>query len=449
MRLIPLLIQAVAVAVVVIGPRGRFRFDGLGTQVVIVAAVYHGLTEALQSAFPQANFYRDYLNDDDVDRWLWIVSTSLLAFACAYVASSRLRSRSIRPVATHAISLGKPWFWLVVTVPLYVYSVFGAHDIDAYWAGGLAEQFLLLSMVLTSVACVQAGASPVVMIGIQTAAASLLVSRLSVVATALMLLTGLYSAGERVRYRQVLYSGLLVVVVVLTISLARASVGREQLSQGVSDRAIGMMKGGALLASGGGGADLVDDFVYRFDGNTFPALIHMKFDRGHDPAGVWPFVNDVWVAVPAFVNPFKADADVTRRNDAAYIIAWFGLPENASFVPTQTGILYGSTGVILFPLAMLLCGALFERVDQRLGRLRSADGLIVKVALCQANAFMEMGFIVYPLALRGALVLIVLVRLIALSTHRKTLPRTGHQSIVVPEPQSRTLIRDDRASRAW
>ena len=144
MRVVPLLVQALAVAIVVIGPKGRARFDGLGVQFVVIAAVYHGLTEALQYVFPQANFYRDFLYNDELDSWLWLVSGSLLAFALAYVASSRLSTRSVRLAASNAVSLGTPWFWLVVSVPIYVYSIFGVSDVDSYWAGGLAQQFLLL-----------------------------------------------------------------------------------------------------------------------------------------------------------------------------------------------------------------------------------------------------------------------------------------------------------------
>ncbi len=427
MRIVPLLVQALAVAIVVIGPKGRARFDGLGVQFVIIAAIYHGLTEALQFVFPQANFYRDFLNDDELDGWLWIVSGSLLAFACAYVASSRLSTRSVRAAASDGVSLGTPWFWLLVTVPIYLYSVLGVSDVDSYWAGGIAQQFLLLSVVLTSVAWVQAGASPVVTIVIQTAAVSLLASRLNVISSAIMLLTALYATGRRLRYREAVYSGVLVALAVLTISTARASVGRDQLRGGVADRADGIVQGGALLASGKGAADLIDDFVYRFDGNTFPALINWQYERGLDPAGLWPFINDFWVAIPAFLNPSKADADVTRRNDQAYIIDWFGLPEpeRVSFVPTQLGILYGSAGVILFPVVLALCGGLAEKLDWRFSRLRSTDGLVLKVALCQANVFMETGFIVYPLALRGALVLIVVTRLVALLTRVMKPSRPG------------------------
>ena len=167
-----------------------------------------------------------------------------------------------------------------------------------------------------------------------------------------MLLTALSATGRRLRYREALQSGILVALVVLTISTARASVGREQLLGGVADRADGIVKGLALLASGKGAPDLIDDFVYRFDGNTFPALISWQYERGFGPAGIWPFINDLWVAVPAFLNPSKYDADATRRNDQMYIISWFDLPEpeRVSFVPTQLGILYGSVGVILFPV---------------------------------------------------------------------------------------------------
>jgi hypothetical protein len=418
MRTVPLLLEALAVCVVILGPKGRARFDLFGVQFVIVAAIYHGLTEVMQSIFPDANFYRRFVNEEDVTAWLWIVSGSLLIFACAYVVSSRFGTRSVRPSASNAVSLERPWLWLLMTVPIYLIYVFGVTDVDSYWAGGLAQQFLLLGIVLTSVACVQAGVSPVMAIVIQTGAASLLASRLYTVSLAIMLLTALYTAGVRLRYREALYSGVLLALVVPTISLARASVGRQQLLGGVAARADGISKGGQLLASGQGAADLIDDFVYRFDGNTFPALIYNQYERGHSAAGILPLVNDIWVAVPAFLNPSKTDADVISRNDAGYTIAWFGLPDSTtvSFVPTQLGVLYGCTGVILFPLVLALCGVLAEQIDRRLGRLRSTDGLILKVGLCQANLFMEMGFIVYPVALRGALVLIAVTRLVAWSS---------------------------------
>jgi hypothetical protein len=419
-RLYPLLVQALAVAIVVIGPKGRARFDTLGVQFVIIAAVYHGLTEALQLAFPDDNFYRRLVNDDDLTGWLWTVSGSLLAFACAYTASSRLRTKESKPIAPVSVSLQRPWLWLVLTVPFYLYSVIGVTAADSYWAGGLSQQFLLLCMVMTSVACVQAGAPPVLMVLVQIAAASLLASRLSVLASVIMLLTALYASGKRIRFREVLYSGLLVALVAVTISMARASVGREQLLGGVSDRADGIVKGSALLASGNGVSDLIDDVVYRFDGNSFATLIYNAYQHDRRAAGIWPFVNDLWVAVPAFLNPSKADADETRRNDGTYITAWFALPESVSFVPMQLGIVYGSTGVILFPLVLALCGGLVERIDGRLGPPRSSDGLIVKIALCQANVFMETGFISYPLVLRGALVLIVVTRLAAWRRHATT-----------------------------
>jgi hypothetical protein len=412
MRFLPFVGQALAVLIIVFGPRGRPRFDGLGVQFVIYAAIYHGLTEALQTAFPLANIHRDVVNADDVEGWLWIVSGAMLAFSCAYVAASRLSTERQVPVPTPA-PLVRPWFWLLVTVPIYLYTVVGAAGDESYWAGGLAQNFILLSVVITAVAFIQAGASPVLMFVIQTAAVSLLASRLSVISCAVMLSTALYATGRKIRFREVAISGLLVVFVVLTISLARASVGREQLNGGMADRADGIVKGGGLLASGNGGEDLVDSFVYRFDGNTYPAMIRHQLGRDHEPAGPWPFINDLWVAIPRFLNPDKLDSDVTRRNDVAYINAWFGFPDLEWYVPTQLGVLFGATGMTLFPFVVALIGALVERIDRRLSRLRSADGLILKMALCQANVFMESGFIVYTVALRGALFLIVLLRLAA------------------------------------
>ena len=78
-----------------------------------------------------------------------------------------------------------------------------------------------------------------------------------------------------------------------------------------------------------------------------------------------------------------------------------------------------------------MCGGLGREIDWRFGQLGLQMVSSSKVALCQANVFMETGLIVYPLALRGALVLIVVTRLVALLTRvtKPSRPRTARTQV--------------------
>jgi len=123
-----LFIQLCALAMV-IGTCGRRWIAHIGAVFVVVAFVYHGLTEVVQVLFPDTGYsLRVLVSSEDIDGWMIRVSGALLVFALTYsVASRYFRVRHPpRDTAELAQELQNALDWrlvLVLLVPAYLVTL--------------------------------------------------------------------------------------------------------------------------------------------------------------------------------------------------------------------------------------------------------------------------------------------------------------------------------------
>ncbi len=293
-----------------------------------MACVLHGLTEIVQLIFPGRNFYRQLVAQEDVDSWVLIVSFGILAFSLSYIlVLSRLRRDGDIVVGALALA-GKTNVWvpigvwqLLFALPGYLVAVSGENPEDlGYWATGLTDQFLLFGIVLTStlfllkrqkwlipIILVQSGAScdrkPIDCPGRDRD------SGVDINETWLS-----YSSSATHRCR----------VFGNRFSTCHLNHPRCVRKRGVCGRGIGACNSYFCWVAGGGrdqpevGTDVADDFIYRFDGNAFAAMIsRTSSNRGWPTVGLVTFRNDIFLAVPSFMNrdrSLKSARKSVKRN---------------------------------------------------------------------------------------------------------------------------------------
>jgi len=407
-------------AVVVVFFRvGRRWLSHVGALFVFVSFVYHGLTEIIQMIFPDRNMYRTLSKQQDIDSWIIVISVAILIFASIYSLTLRPLSQEKYNQNKITLLLQKIPDWrliLIITLPGFWINLSGQDY--GYWINNLFSYLTGFAILIASVSFLlktkPTYVVPVLLV--QSVAFALYGARIAVVLNAFVLLSVLMRMGVRIKFQQIAFIGLLVGIIILLISAARMVSGRldQQEDEASTKARIGW------LATGIQGivnidilmGQVIDDFVYRFDGNSMNAMVNQKLQQGRHPAGLQSLWNNFFLMVPSFIHPKKLETEKIFLFEEDYTVWHYDLPSGIDYIQGTWGALfsyYGTTGLLI--VAGIL-GCLYAILDMWLHRKKSLLSLIMGIGFTYTALFMEFGILGYFGTFRSLLFLYLLLIMI-------------------------------------
>ena len=425
--LLGLVLQGISIGLLIVVFK-RSVFRRIGPYFVFGAFVYHGLTEIVQALTGEPSSYRVYAQTNAIDTWTVVAGCAMLLFAIAYAfvltANTSAGERETQTdLDVDRVVRILDWRLLaMICVPLIAVvgtSAFRPGDQSGLKPTatpalvGLAQQFLVIALALTTISFIITHKGNVVLpLLVQLGIMTLVGSRLEVLVAAVTTLFGLAILHRTPSARQIVTTIAIVAAMAFAITGARNGVGRSQLAATDLAERVQVLAGGALSAIQG------EEPLYsrqqqplgeRLDGNSFPAAILTAESGGRDPVGLTTARNDLLLAVPSFVNPDKLSTNVESRSEKAYLNAYLGVGIRGDFLPTQLGSMLGWFGPIgLMFLAGLM--GLAVGVAERVLRSRlTPSRLILTLALFGCVMRYESGMETWSLGFRGALLLVAFV----------------------------------------
>jgi hypothetical protein len=367
--LFALLLQAVPVVLLRLR-LGRRWLRRPVTILVLASVVYQGVSPVLLS-FPsigQWDIYRQGVAQVYAANATLLLSAAMLAFTVAYLLARPERVQAPEadiPAVVRALD----WRLLALScAPLAVLTYEGrGYNGSVSTAPGaatgseLASSFFVILVALAAFSLVllrgRGWFLPVL------AAQSLLLAaageRTPVIASAIVLIVLLCSAGMKPSARQLQVAGVLTVIAVLAISGVRAQQGRSLyyrdsgLGQRVTALASGVSSAGAQPSSAPG---LLPEAAVRLDGTDFTAAVLQSESLGQPHLSPMAVPESLLIAVPSALWPSKI-AHSGGLNPALTQIDDFGL-QPVNFLPGFPGLYAGFLPWPWLVAFMSLLGAL-------------------------------------------------------------------------------------------
>lgn len=407
--LIYVALQAAVLAfVVLVLPPGR-RW-GSGLLLLVTMVCYHGFTEVLQLLFPGRNGYRDLVVEGGLAQWMPLISLALAVYGMVYLAGVFLLRRSNDVIAN-------PWpnvlgwhIWLPVMVLLLGYRVSGTVDWDQdTFFKRIFSQFGYLILLITAIG-VASRLKPhlrIITFLLLIVCGVLLSNRFTLLA--LLVATYYITRAKRCApgWISCAIVGILALGFALTISVARFVVGRGDLEANFESRVSGVSQ--AVEASWSVvGESVLDDFVYRFDGNSFGATAVTGLGRGEQPAGLSPLRSDLNLLVPSVFSPSKKESDVYARDSEAFLAQHFDLDPKIDYTVTLLGFAYCMGAVPGLLMVASAIGVMFAFVDTRLAPQKGWFAQLILINFYCCAALYEQNFNIYFINGRSVLVLSLL-----------------------------------------
>lgn len=434
-----LVLQGVAVGVMHWAVGGHWARHA-GALLLLVAVAYHGATEIVQAVFPGRNVFRQYVTQGQIDVWVFLVSGALLLYAVAYALALGRKHRATSPATVSVEGLSLKWF-LLVTVPVIWMALNGfafmagngatsRASMNDYLLSGLVVQFVIVLLaVCSALAIIRVGtrwALPVLLA--QSALVATVGARSMVVIACVMALYGAALAGVRIPRKQLVSAGLIVVVLGMTISASRAVEGRTPFDAeaGAGQRIAALGVGLTALPTRQGMDHVLDDFVYRLDGNMFGARVLAALERGARPVGAETFENNLRLAIPSSIYPAKLRSSSLDRNEKDFFAARFGLPSTSQtdVLPTVWGTMVGYGGPFVLLVLSALLGLAVARVDRWITRGSSPLFFILGLGIVQFVLSYERGWQAFFVQMRGVVLLVAAVGIV-LVVRRSLVSRRG------------------------
>jgi hypothetical protein len=420
---VSLSLQVTAVVLLVVALRRRL-FAHLGALFVLAMVAYHGVTELVQLTFHSDFGFRSHVVQRDLDRWHLLVGPAILLFTVVYLAtlgSTRKdvakedpeeKARALRFLDWRLVAL--------LVLPLLLLTVrgagFSAQEASQgvggknYAAAGLSAQYLVLGIALVGYGLVvrsQGRWFVRVLIGASIVCA--LTGQRSLIAfTAVLMVFALARYGISPSRRQVRWALALIAVGALIVSSARIHSGRETFAAGggAGERAGALAAATLKVADRETRQELADDYVYRLDGNFYPAQLLNDLREGGTPVGVTTLRNGLALAVPSFLNPAKLSTDIQTRDEKYFISTRFGLNPKIDYLPTQLGTILGYFGPVGLYGGAILMALMFGLADRWLKKGHGPIRLVVAMGLLICVLSYEGTMSVYPITLRGIVLLV-------------------------------------------
>ncbi|MEU8298078.1 hypothetical protein AB0C04_12445 [Micromonospora sp. NPDC048909] len=367
-------------AVTVIGVHAVVRGEWLrrpGALLLAAAVVFHGVTEVMQALWPDRNVFRTFVDQKLIDDWVLLVSVAIAAYGIGYAAVVARERKKHRPAHTHhdagLAGLRLPWL-LALVIPLLAatWSGNGALQPLAPAQAGLetperqgimvdlASGFLVPLIAVTgAVILVRYGIRWVIpVLAVECALLALAGTRAMIVIGCVLTLSAAALHDVKPTRRQVASIVLVAAAFTALISATRSTSGREAFDAGQDGNARleALTKGAGAIHTERSREAIVNDVVYRFDGNTFGAIILGSLNGHTQPVGLETMSNNLEMQVPSLLSPEKVESrSLEERSEEAYLGLVFGLDQYVDWLPTIFGTVvayFGPVGLIF--LALLL-----------------------------------------------------------------------------------------------
>jgi hypothetical protein len=418
---IGLLFQAAALTVV-FGAFGRHAFRLVGPAFIVLAVVFHGVTEVIQLLGLAPNPYRALIPQAVVDEWVALVSVAILLMAVAYGFALSIPVKLLSQ-RNPGVTVLRWQVLLVVAAPLYVVALSGrASSQEEYWLGGLSSQFLTLAFVLASFDFIRrrGGRHFVPVLLAQSVLLAPVGSRWSVVAAALLTVWALGFVGRPPARRQGLTVLAVAVLATVIVSSARTAAVTDPASHFTAEsgatpsQRVDLMIGGVkALPTAWRDEQFWADWIYRVDGNSLPALVsEASAQRGISPRGFDRMAGVGLVAVPRVFYPSKLSNDPTALNEEEAVVSHYGLPSNVDFLDPTLGMVYAYVGPVGLLVGAILIGVAFAVFDRWLFERVTTVRVFAGVGVLLCVLLYERGLQVYPLTLRGVVSLLILTKIV-------------------------------------
>lgn len=417
-----LLLQVIAILMIMKRVR-RHKLAYTGVLFVWVSVIYHGLTELTQLAFPGMNFFRRLVSQDNIDGWVLIVGLAILLFAVAYCYRVRpyYKQENVKKPVPELSLVNWRWGMLIVIL-LYLMNVgvLGHFEVLGYWGGGLITYILPFFTILVYLKLFYKmdGKYFIPIFFFIVALGVLSGQRSAIVFDLVVLLCVLVRYDVPIRWKALILPATIAILLVVSISCMRYVVGRTAFgNQTAQERIKSLSAGVKTIFQYGLPRQILQDYVYRFDGNSFGGLVLAGYGKGIEPAGWTPILNNFQLAVPHFMNPIKLDIGLLNLNEEDYLIDHFkisgfridrfgkSISSLIDYIPGIWGVLFGAFGTAGVLLIAVLMGWGFAVADNWIMRSKTFLAVLIGIGLTYATVWMEQGFRVYVLTGRAVLAL--------------------------------------------
>jgi hypothetical protein len=424
-----LLIQVIALGLL-FAKLGRTWHRHLGAIFILMAVLYHGVSEISIACFPNRDPYRSLFDPKYLGQFVLLISVAILVFTIAYVWAIGKRRGPALPTDRLDAALTKRIFdyrlMILITAPLLILSLGG----QGYMSNGglqggagvgamlgLTQQFFSLGVVLSGFGLVMRfGRRWIVrVVVVQSFILALMGQRMPILIAAVVLIYALSRLGMEPERRGVVFGLVLLILFAWVITAARGAEGRYNASSGTSTRLTFLTTGFSNLFSSSTGQEMAATLAYRLDGNSYGAISLEVLDNGSSPVGLTPLKNDVLLAIPSFLNPNKDRTPVEDRDEKLYVERNLPIPELATsassqidILPTQLGGLTGILGPIGLIFASLVLGLAFAALDRWLRRGMGPVRMLVSLGMLYCVLDYEGSWDTYTTTARGILLLLAL-----------------------------------------
>ncbi len=421
--LFSLTLQLVSLGLLLIMLKGRF-FHFSGSLFVLVAFVYHGLSELLNRLGPSGT-ERAGLTLSELDRWQWFVGLAIFLFTLSYLLVLKVKETTKVTLASSElknITTFLDWRILaIITLPMYLYELSGGilseNGLSGknYLQSGLVTQFLLIFVVFLSFSIILhfgvKVALPVFLV--QALSIVLLGERLPVVAVSVALFYSLKRVNLTLSPRQVWTFIILMTLVIAALSVSRITTGRS--AYGVNSS--GTTRTNALLSGVASLGKIPETFRKQFsnrlDGNDFAAYTLKGITAGIPPVGFTTFKNDAKLEIPSFIFPSKLNMTEADRDEELYFELRYDMPP-MNRLPTVFGTFAGYFGPYWLELIAAILGAMFALIDRWLSKFNMYK-FVIGIGLIFSIMYYEQGPTVYFAIFRGVIVMLAVITFIQFS----------------------------------
>lgn len=392
---------------------GRSAIGLIGFLFLGVSFFYHGITEVAQAVFPGYNPYREVAEPEGLRDWLVIVTAAMVVFTTAYLLRMGRRPRDSSATRLEnlvATLKASPLLWtpvlLALGLPGFFVILLGAGQEDQGAASssssGLAYQFVPFLLVLAfATLCIKTrGRSFVSSLCVFAVLLVATGSRTSVIIPIVLTVSAMARYGVRVSARAKWSSVSIIALCALAITISRNGYGRFSSGEGFGTRISAIVS--SVTESGNEWeASVLNDFVYRFDANSFGAYVMTGRDEGRGITGLTQLFATLSYITPSFINRNKLSLDEYLRNEESYAVQFYGLDPNLDYESDFWSLLLcyaGPWGVVVIGGIL---GWVVASIDSWLGASTHLSAYLVGISLSMIPVNLEQGIAYIFYILRG------------------------------------------------
>jgi hypothetical protein len=390
---------------------GRLCLGRIGFLFVVASFAYHGLPEILLACFPNStsDAYRDYTDPGYLTWWILLVTLGLITFGGAYLLTARNPVNADVRYSSLIAQLDKVYLlrWQMIValaVPDFLFVALSAQDSGGYWLTGLSAEYVpyLVALSFATFALKYKGRGFEIAALFYIALMALSGERSRVLGPVILTLSALARYGIVLSWRRLVVAAVLVGSGFVAISLTRSLNGRFAVGEGLDDR-LSAIAGGITEAADSVNTAVLDDTVYRVDGNSFAAIIlERQQSQGYASTGFTQLIATIRYMIPSFLFRSKMALDVSLRDEEGYDDWFYDLPD-VDWLPTVWGSLLcyaGPFGLVVFAA---LLGWTAGQVDNWLFTIPTVNSYLIGIWISLIPLTIEWGVSAIIVSLRGML----------------------------------------------